>query len=97
MRLEWSPQSQDDLDRLFYFLLDENPQAAIKALDLIEQGAEKLCDNPEIGTGFNDGTERRIWRVFFGASTYNIHYIPDFDDKIIRILRIWHHRENPEN
>ena len=94
MLLDWSPQSKADLDRFFFFLLDKDPQAAINAIDLIEQGAEKITDNPEIGTAFNDGTARRIWRVFYGDSVYALHYIPDYDAGLIRILNIWHNKED---
>ena len=96
MRLQFSLRSDRDLERLFDFLTQTAPsiRTAEKALTSIKDGAIRLIDNPNVGTEMADETGRREFYIPFGNNNYIIRYKPDFDEKVIRILRIWHSREN---
>ena len=96
MQLQFSLRSEKDLERLFDFLTQgaQSIKTADKALHSIKGGAISLIDNPDAGTMLQDGTGRRELYINFGKHNYTLRYKPDFDEKVVRILRIWHSRED---
>ncbi|MEE8057838.1 MAG: type II toxin-antitoxin system RelE/ParE family toxin [Pseudomonadales bacterium] len=96
MKLQFSHQADHDLDRLYSFLIKNKAslRTADKAILAIKKGAKQLLDNPELGISLDDSIERREWSVPFGKRAYILRYIPDYEDKVIRVLRIWHSRED---
>ena len=98
MQLQFSRRSDKDLDRLYNFLTEtsHNIKTADKALKAIKAGAASLLDNPEAGTDLQDGTGRRELYVPFGKNNYTLRYITDYEARVIRVLRIWHSREDRE-
>ena len=96
MRLQFSLQSDNDLERLFDFLTQAtySIKTADQALTCIKDGAIGLIDSPSAGTEMPDDTGRRELYIPFGKNNYIIRYKPDFDAKVIRVLRIWHSRED---
>jgi plasmid stabilization system protein ParE len=92
MRLIWLDQSRDDLQRLYDFLLDKDPLAAKRAVQVIREGAKQLLRFPEIGRRMNDDTERRELIVPFGAGAYVLRYRRRDGEEIV-VLRVWHSRE----
>ena len=59
MDLIFLPEAEDDIDRLFEFLQKENVNAAARAMLLIDDGARRLEDFPEIGMLMDDASGRR--------------------------------------
>ncbi len=57
--LNWLPEAVADLERLFLFLKEKNPQAARRAAGAIRSGADLLRSAPELGRPMSDGTPRR--------------------------------------
>ncbi len=49
MNIEWSSKARIDLHDIFDYILQENPAAAVKVLEAIEQATLKLADHPGIG------------------------------------------------
>jgi len=56
MELVFLPEAEADIDRLFEFLVEENPAAAGKAMLAIDEGAKKLERFPELGISMTDET-----------------------------------------
>jgi len=92
MRLIWLDQSRDDLERLYDFLLDKDPVAAKRAIQVIREGAKQLLRFPDIGRRMDDDTDRRELIVPFGVGAYVLRY-RRHDDEAVVVLRVWHSRE----
>ena len=93
-RLVWLPEAKEDIERLHNFLAEKDPVAAIRAVQLILRGAERLEKLPELGRVMPDGTQRREYFVPFGASAYVLRY--RLAAKEVVIIRVWHGREDRE-
>jgi len=91
MRLRWLPEAWQDTQRLYDFLVDQDPGAAARAMDALLSGADRLAEMPEIGQPMGDDTRRRELCLPFGASTYVLRY--RIDSETVVILRVWHGRE----
>lgn len=93
MQLKWTHESRQDLDRFIDFLIDKNPEAALRAIDAIEKGAERLCDQPSKGVVVSD-SEYRDWPIQFGKYGYTLRYFADMDTNILWVIRVWAGKEN---
>ncbi len=91
MKLRWLPAAFQDIERLYEFLVEKNPRAAARAMEVILDGADNLENMPELGRPMSDGTDRREYYLPFGAGTYVLRY--QLDGKVIVIIRVWHSRE----
>ncbi len=49
MNIEWTSKARIDLHDIFDYILQENPAAAVKVLEAIEQATLKLAEHPGIG------------------------------------------------
>jgi toxin ParE1/3/4 len=92
MELIWLPESRDDIQRLFDFLVDVNPAAAERAVRVIQTGARQLREHPEIGRPMDDDAHRRELFLPFGANAYVLRY--RIVAQAIVVLRVWHGREH---
>jgi plasmid stabilization system protein ParE len=93
-RLIWSAQAAGDLQRLFEFLADHNPEAARKAMAAIQEGMRTLRQFPEIGRPVEQMDLRyRDWPIGFGSSGYIARYRLEGDALIVLWVR--HQREMP--
>jgi plasmid stabilization system protein ParE len=88
--LIWLPEARDDIERLFNFLLEVNPAAAERAVRLIQDGAKRLLNHPEIGQPMGDDGRRELY-LQFGAGNYVLRY--RITRQTIAIIRVWHSRE----
>ena len=86
------PDAQRDLDRLYAFLLPVNPDAAARAINLILERIWTLDQFPDHGRPAPDGARELI--VKFGAGEYIVRYRHYPAEHEIKVLRIWHSREN---
>lgn len=82
-------RARRDLIRLGDFLVDDNPRAALAAVDTIETALRSLVTFPERGAG-NDS--RRQLMIPFGQSVYVAAY--RIAGSEVFIERILHMREN---
>ena len=92
MDLIWLPEARDDIERLFNFLLEVNPAAAQRAVRLIQSGAQRLLDYPQIGQPMDDDSGRRELYLPFGAGSYVLRY--RMDGQSVVVIRVWHGREH---
>ncbi len=92
MKLRWLPSAFKDIERLYEFLLEKDPSAAARAMEIVLDGAERLEDMPEIGRPMNDDTGRRELYLPFGAGAYVLRY--KLDGETVVIIRVWHSREH---
>jgi len=88
----WTQRALQDLQRLFLFLKEKNPEAARKAAIQIREGADRLQDNPRLGKPMPDDTGRRELSTVFGKRGYILRYMLDENDTPV-IIRVWHHLE----
>ena len=91
MTCVWLPEARDDVQRLFDFLIERDPDAAHRAMLAIMTGTNNLEAHSELGRWMNDDTQRRELFIPFGAGAYVIRYRIHRDTLII--IRVWHCRE----
>ena len=91
MNIVWLPESRDDIQRSYDFLLARDPAAAERAVRAIQVGAKGFLENPRTGRSLDDETGRRELFVPFGAGAYVIRHVV-LDDQIV-VIRVWHSRE----
>ena len=91
--VEWLTQALADVDRLYNFLEDKNPEIAKRAAARIKHGALLLEDSPHIGRPIADETNRRELYIAFGAGAYVLRYRLENDNTVV-VIRVWHSREN---
>jgi plasmid stabilization system protein ParE len=92
-KLKWLPEAVDDFERLYFFLLDKDTDAANNAARNMLKGADLLKVTPRIGRPMPDEGDRRELFLAFGAGAYVIRYKLESADMVV-IIRIWHSREN---
>ncbi len=66
-QIKWLPEALVDIERLYAFLKDKNPEAAARAARTISEGVELLRTSPRIGRPMPDDTGRRELFVSFAA------------------------------
>ncbi len=88
----WLPEALADIERLYQFIHEKNPEAAKRAAEALLQGAELLKITPLAGRPMADETGRREWFIVFGAWAYVLRYRLDKSTTVI--FRVWHNREN---
>jgi plasmid stabilization system protein ParE len=90
MRLEWSNESLDDLERLYEFLRPVAPAAAQRALTSLRASALRLLPYPRLGRHLEQFVGREVRYLLVG--NYEIRY--EIADDALIVLRIWHTREH---
>lgn len=91
-RLIWSPPALRDVQRLYRFLAEKNPDAAKRAVKTIREGVKVLAHQAGIGRPAEDmEAEFREWLVDFGDSGYIVLY--HYDGRTAVILAVRHQRE----
>lgn len=87
MRIEFLPQAERDIDRLFEFLADKDLLAAQKAMLAIDDAIERLTDQPRLGPRIPVNTDFRQIPIRFGKYGYVMQYRIQEDALIV--VRIW--------
>ena len=93
MELVFLPEAELDIDRLYEFLILENPLAAKEAMLAIDRGSQMLEEFPELGKLMEDFSNKRELFIPYGKSVYVLRYCIDTENKKIVVLRVWHGRE----
>ncbi|MEM6387993.1 MAG: type II toxin-antitoxin system RelE/ParE family toxin [Pseudomonadota bacterium] len=91
MRVEFLPEAEADLDRLFHFLLERSSWAAQRAMSAIDDAIEQLKANPRLGTVLESSPEFRRVPVVFGRYGYVLQY--RIQEDAVVVVRIWQGRE----
>jgi plasmid stabilization system protein ParE len=92
-RLRWLPEAIEDFERLYFFLLEKDTEAAEKAASNIIRGSNLLKRSPRIGRLVSDDKDKRELFIAFGAGAYVIRYRLEAEESVV-IVRVWHSREN---
>ncbi len=90
MRIVWSRHAEGDLDRLYAFLAPKSQGAAEAAVVALLDAPLLLLEMPQMGMRVEGILDADIRRVI--VREYELRYRVEGD--IIRILRIFHTREN---
>jgi plasmid stabilization system protein ParE len=90
MKLDWSDDAISDLGRLYDFLAGINPSAAEKLISSLTVAPERLLEHPRLGERVEQYLPREVRRLIVGR--YEMRY--EVDGILIRIIRIWHTRED---
>lgn len=87
-RLIWSPSALRDVQRLYRFLVDKNPDAARRAIKAIRTHINVIAQHPEMGRPAEEmELEYREWLIPFGGSGYIALYHYDGDTAVIIAVR----------
>lgn len=90
LRIQLAPSAVVDLERLWWWLAEKNPDAADRAFQAIVAAIDSLSQFPERGYGGPKGL--RQLRVQFGKRGYVIRY--RVAENEVRIQRIFHGLED---
>jgi toxin ParE1/3/4 len=84
-RCQFTPQASKDLEQIADYIARDNPRAAARFIENIEQKCQFLADFPGSGTGSDDlAPQLRS----FAVGNYVIYYRPVADR--IEIIRVLH-------
>lgn len=90
MELQWSGKALDDLSRLHQFLRPVNRRAAAATIQALVAAPRRLLEHPRLGERLQGFEEREVRRLLVG--NYEVRY--EIKDSTIRLLRVWHARED---
>jgi plasmid stabilization system protein ParE len=94
MKVKYSPESIEDLQRVVEFIENKNPFAARRVAIDLQEGVQKLKQFSQIGLPVLKASDpERIRDLYVGQ--YTVRYL--ITDEVIYILRIWHGKENDKN
>jgi plasmid stabilization system protein ParE len=94
MKVRYSLESINDLQRVVEFVEVKNPFAARRIAIDLQEGIDKLKQFPKIGLPVLKAPDPEQTRdLYLGQYTVRYH----LTNKIIYILRIWHNKENEKN
>ncbi len=91
MNVSYSEEAIKDLIRLREFIEIKNPLAAQRASSSIKKGISQLKEFPRLGVKVNLAPEPDVVRDLI-IGNYLARYL--ITEKVIYILRIWHHKED---
>jgi len=94
MKVKYSPESIEDLERVVEFVEHKNPYAARKIAIDLQEGVDRLKQFPQIGLPVLRATDPEKVRDLY-VGNYTARYL--IATEIIYILRIWHSKENEKN
>ncbi|EGG94415.1 hypothetical protein IMCC1989_2814 [gamma proteobacterium IMCC1989] len=94
MKVNYSPESIEDLQRVVEFVEQKNPYAARRIAIDLQEGMSRLKQFPEIGLPVLKATEPEKIRDLY-IDDYTVRYLIAKD--VIYVLRVWHNKENGKN
>ncbi len=87
-RLVWSLDAINDTQRLYRFLVDQNPVAARRAVGAIRKGVAILAQQLTIGRPVEHmDPSFREWLISFGGSGYVVLYRHEANASVILAVR----------
>ncbi len=94
MKLLYTPEAIDDLQRLRAFIETKNPEAAARIGRNLIQEISKLKTLPYIGRKVAKAPNPKVVRDL-SIDSYIVRYLVLNEE--VHVLRIWHKRENWAN
>ena len=91
MKISYTPESIQDLNRLKNFIKTKNPFAAQRIAQSIVKGIAQLKTFPYLGVKVPQAPNPEIIRDLM-IGNYIVRYLIYTEE--ITILRVWHHKEN---
>ncbi|ETW99518.1 MAG: hypothetical protein ETSY1_14765 [Candidatus Entotheonella factor] len=85
MRIFWEEDAEEDLDKIFEYILEDNPQAVLRMVDRIRQAVQRLIEHPHLGRAGRVADTREL---VISGTPYLVPY-QVLDDRIV-ILRVLH-------
>jgi addiction module RelE/StbE family toxin len=85
MQIFWEEDAEADLDRIFEYILANNPDAALRIVDTIRQAVQILIEHPHLGRAGRVADTREL---VIPGTPYIVPYLV-LDDRII-LLRVLH-------
>ena len=86
-------EALDDLDRIFEFLAEHDPEAAVDQIEKLHGAIAVLDQHPMIGRTIGSASTLRELVISQGRSGYVALYEYSAADEFIRIVAIRHQRE----
>jgi plasmid stabilization system protein ParE len=91
-RVIYSQRASQDLIRLYQFLAEKNPTAALRAITTIRDSISSLQSMPKMGRPIEKGL--REWIIDFSSSGYVALYdLHEITDELV-VLAIKHQKED---
>ena len=90
MKIVWTDDANIDLVRIDAFLAAIDVRAALRAVDDIYSGIQKLAEYPDLGVEIERFIGRALRKLIIGD--YEIRY--ERTSESIYLLHIWHVRED---
>jgi len=94
MKVKYSPESIDDLQRVVEFVEAKNPFAARRIAIDLQEGINKLKQFPNVGLPVLKASDPEHIRDLY-LGNYTVRYL--ISHEILYILRIWHNKEIEKN
>ena len=94
IKVKYSPESIDDLQRVVEFVEVQNPYAARRIAIDLQEGVSRLKQFPEIGLPVMKAPDPEKIRDLY-VGDYTVRYL--LADETVYILRVWHNKENEKN
>lgn len=94
MKIRYSIEAIDDLQRVVEFVEAKNPFAARRIAIDLQEGVEKLKQFPKIGLPVLKASDPEVIRDLY-LNSYTVRYL--ITEDVIYILRVWHNKENEKN
>ena len=91
MKVEFSPESIEDLTRLRKFIKYKNPIAARRVSAELLEGIERIKQFPQIGLGVTSAPDPVSISDLI-IDNYTVRYL--LGKNVVFILRVWHKKEN---
>lgn len=91
MKIVWSPTARNKVKEILEYIADDNPDAALALIDLIEEKVNDLLKNPKSGKILAEINNDRIREI-----VVHMHYgvVYEITDHTIEILTIRHYRQD---
>lgn len=90
MAVRWTTHAHRDLVRLHAFLVDVNPRAAARAVDVIIAGVKRLAAHPRLGRRLTEFDPLEVRSLV--VADYEVRY--ELRGRQLVVLRLWHVRED---
>ncbi|MCP9290221.1 type II toxin-antitoxin system RelE/ParE family toxin [Gracilimonas sediminicola] len=94
MKIIWSPTARYKTKEILEYISEDNPDAALTLIDLIEEKVENLNQNPESGRVFPPTNNDKIQELIVHEN-YGVIY--EINPDLIEVLTVRHFRQDFSN
>jgi toxin ParE1/3/4 len=93
-KISYYSTATEDIINILNYISTENPTAAIKLIDKIDESIKMLADFPFMGTTPNDTYLRNKKYRLLIIDNYIVFYIPTDETKEVEIIRVLSSKQN---